>query len=114
MTEQVVREIELEINQARDMIKRKEMLDRLYANSDFQEVIGKGYFEQEAIRLVHLKGDPAMQAEKDQTAILKEMDGIGSLKGYFSAVVYQAQMAVDAIEERQNFLTEMASEEEGE
>lgn len=106
-----VQEIEIEIEQAREMIKRKDALDRLCKNADFQLVIQKGYFEDEAVRLVHLKGAPAMRDADNQAAIIKEMDGIGSLKGYFSAIIYQAGIAADAIEERENLLTEIAEED---
>lgn len=106
-----VQEIEIEIEQAREMIKRKEALDRLYKNPDFQLVIQKGYFEDEAVRLVHLKGAPAMRDPENQAAIIKEMDGIGSLKGYFSAIIHTAANAQAAIEEREALLLEM--EEEG-
>jgi hypothetical protein len=105
-----VREIELEIDKAREFVKRGEALERLYANPDFQEIIGKGYFTDEAVRLVHLKGDPNMQSPEMQAGVIKEMDGISSLSGYFRALQYQAQAAREAIQEGQEFLDEARQE----
>jgi hypothetical protein len=106
-----IHEIELDIEQARTFVRRGEALERLYANPDFQEIIGTGYFTDEAVRLVHLKSDPNMQSPEMQAGILKEMDGIGSLTGYFRALRYQADMAQESIREGNKFMEEVRNEE---
>lgn len=99
MQHDVIQEIELHMDEAKSAIAKADALERLFSNPDFKEVIVDGYFEKEAIRLVHLKGDPSMQDETRQANLIKEMDGIGSLKGYISAVFRQAEMAQRSIED---------------
>jgi hypothetical protein len=110
MSRNVIEEIELNIKEARKVVELGASLERLYSNRDFKKVILEGYFEQEAIRLVQLKADPAMQDEKSQQAIWKLMDAIGRLNQYFRMVIQQADMAKSAIEsdeaEKESLLAE--------
>jgi hypothetical protein len=107
-------EIELEITQAQELVRLGEALERLYANADFQAIIGKGYFQDEAIRLVHLKGDPtpSNQTPEMQASIVKEIDAIASLAWYFRKVLAQAQGAREAIQESEEFLEEIRNGED--
>lgn len=107
MTTDAIHEIELSITQAQEFIRRAEALERLYKNPDFQEIVVKGYFEREPIRLVHLKSDPNMQAPDRQAGIIKEMDGIGSLRGYFQVIFMQGNQAQEAISESEEALEEI-------
>lgn len=111
MTADAIQEIELSISQAREFIQRADALKRLYNNPDFQEILVKGYFEREPIRLVHLKSDPHMQTPEQQAGIIKEMDGVGSLRGYFQVIFMQAQHAIDAISESEEVLEEIRNGE---
>lgn len=106
-----IEEIELNIEQAREFITKAEKLDQLMEHPLFQELVLDGYCRDEAVRLVHLKGDPNMQDEKRQAAIIKDIDGIGSLKGFFSKVYQQAGMAENAIAADEEALEELRAEE---
>jgi hypothetical protein len=90
-------EIELNIQQARKIVEQGNALERLRSNSDFKKVISTGYFEEEAIRLVHLKSDQNMQDAERQKAILSQIDAIGSLNQYFQTLFHRASLATKAI-----------------
>ena len=86
MIEHQVEQIELNIQQAKQLVEMGDVLDRLTQNPDFTRVIDEGYLKNEAVRLVHLKAAPSMQSDEAQQAITKEIDGIGALLGYFRAI----------------------------
>ena len=94
---ETIQAIESNINEAKKIADVGDCLERLRLNRDFKKVIMEGYFEKEAIRLVHLKADPKMQSPDSQKSILAQMDAIGSLNQYFYAVFAQAQIARKAI-----------------
>lgn len=93
-----VKQVEHSIQRGKEAVELASTLDALLVNSYFKKVILEGYFEQEAIRLVHLKSDPAMESAASQASILKQMDAIGSLKQYFTTVQHQGSLAQKAIE----------------
>lgn len=107
---ETVRAIEANIAEAKKIVETGDALERLRSNRDFKRVIMEGYFEKEAIRLVHLKADPAMQSPDMQKSIIAQMDAIGSLNMFFTTVFQQASIARKAIvsdeETRDEILTE--------
>jgi hypothetical protein len=103
--------IELNITQARELVERGEALNRLLDNREFKELILDGYLKKEAIRLVHLKAEPAMQTPTHQANILREMDGIGSLTGYFRQIERVAESALSAIADGEEAIEEIRLEE---
>lgn len=105
-----VQEIEQSIEQAAVMVKFGLAVERLRTNRDFKAVITEGYFEQEAIRLVHLKADPSMQSAESQASIVKQMDAIGALSEFLRTKIYLAGMAKRSIETDQEALEELMSE----
>lgn len=94
---ETIQAIDANINEAKKIADVGESLERLRLNRDFKKVIMEGYFEKEAIRLVHLKADPNMQTPDHQKSIIAQMDAIGSLNQYFHAVYQQANIARKAI-----------------
>lgn len=103
-------QIESSIKHAKRTVDLGSALERLFDNRDFKQVITEGYFNQEAVRLVHLKSDPNMQSPDTQKAIISQMDSIGYLNQYFSTVLALASMAsksIDADEQtREDLLAE--------
>lgn len=92
-----VQQIEQNIKDSQVLVDMGDALVRLRNNRDFQKVIQKGYFEEEAIRLVMAKADPSMQSLESQKSIVSQIDAIGSLASYFQTVIYKAQQAAKAI-----------------
>lgn len=93
-------------------LKRLEALNRLRNNKDFKDIVMEGYFKEEAIRLVHLKSDPASQTNDKQTAILRDIDAIGTLASYFNTIVIIGDRAQKSIEESNQTLYDIAKEED--
>jgi len=103
-------QIELSIEEARKLISLGDSLERLRSNRDFKKLINDGYFDQEAIRLVHLKSDPNMQSADSQKAIISQMDSIGSFKQFLQTVAFKSNMAAKAIEADEQTREELLAE----
>ena len=88
----------------------KPLFFNLSKNRDFNDVIDKGYFEEEASRLVLLKADPNLQKPEDQASIIRSIDAIGHFRQYLSTVVSMGRMMekslMDDMETRQELLVE--------
>lgn len=106
-----VQAIEENIRQAKAIAGKGDALERLRQNRDFKAVILDGYFKEEAIRLVHLKADPSMQSPDMQKSIIAQMDAIGSLNQYFTAVNQQSSIARKAIAADEETRDEILAEE---
>lgn len=98
MTQDTIQEIEQNIRECKEIVELNVMLERLKANRDFKKLILEGYFRDEAVRLVHLKADPAMQTPQRQAAITLQIDAIGAVSSYLHTVAYNAQLATKGIE----------------
>lgn len=105
--------LEMTEENARECIAAADALDRLSSNPDFRKVIVEGYFKDEAVRLVHLKGSPGAQDEKNQADILRSIDAIGSLRGYFGALQQQREWALSALEDAREERERLEDEEGG-
>ena len=93
------------------MAELGDALARLRGNRDFKKVILEGFFEQEAVRLVHLKADSNMQSPESQKSILTQLDAIGTLAQYLRTVDMRANLAKKSIEYDEQTLEEIAAEE---
>ena len=102
--------LESSIKQSQDDIQFGQALERLRSNRDFNTVINKGYFEAEAIRLVHLKADPKMQTEQHQVDILKQMDSIGALNQFMQTKLHIARLALRSLEADKETRDELLAE----
>ena len=90
--------IEKSIQQAKICIEAGNALKKLKDNREFNAIVLKGYFEDEAIRLVHLKADPNMQKQSMQEDIIKQIDAIGAFGNYMTTVLFRADMSLKSIE----------------
>lgn len=106
-----IQELEENIQRAKAHVEFGSTVERLLSNRDFKKVISEGYFEQEAIRLVHLKADPNMQSTAQQESIVKQMDAIGSLKQYLRVKCRVAEQAVHSIAADEETRDELLAEE---
>ena len=110
-TQYEIKQLESGIKQAKEVAELGNSLERLQSNRDFKRVIGEGYFEQESIRLVHLKADANMQTVELQQSIVRQMDAIGALKVYFRVLMQRSGMALRTIEEDEETLNELLNGE---
>ena len=114
MSEHIIKELEDNISRAKEMVATGKSIDRLRNNPDFKEVILKGYFEKEAIRLVHLKADPNMQSPERQSSIVSQMDAIGALSSFLNTSLVMAERASNAITEDTQTIAELMNGENDE
>ena len=104
-------ELEANIKQAKEVISLANALDRLYRNQDFKKVFLNGYFEKEAVRLVHAK---AALNDKDKVAhksIIRQIDAIGNLSKYLSDIIASAELAKKAIDADEQTRDELLNED---
>ncbi len=105
-----INSIERSVKDARKAKDLGVSLERLMKNRDFLAVIKTGYFTDEAVRLVHLRGDTLYQTPDRQAAILKEIDSIASLNQYLTVIRMLADQAEKAIADGEAVLEEMREE----
>lgn len=106
-----VAEIEVSMQQAKQTIAMADALERLHHNADFKQIILEGYFKDEAVRLVHIKGDPNLQDPVKQASIVRDMDAIASLRLFFGTIYQRADWARSAMDAGQEALDEIRNEE---
>lgn len=106
-----IKAIESNIKQAKALVELGTALDRLRSNSDFKKIVGEGYFEAEAVRLVHLKADSNMQTAAYQESIVKQMDAIGAFSQFLMTLAHRARMAEGAVSSDEETLNELLAEE---
>jgi hypothetical protein len=111
MSNETLQAIEQSIRAGKEVMEFGNSLARLRTNKDFKAVILTGYFEQEAIRLVHLKADPSMQSVDMQRSIISQMDAIGALSQYFNTALHKSSLASKSVTYDQETLEEMAAAE---
>lgn len=111
MSKEQIQQIEDSIKENRKVVELGDALVRLTNNRDFKKVILEGYFEKEAVRLVHLKASSEMQSEARQKAIISDIDSIGAFHEYLRTLEYQANMARKAIGTDEEMLAEIQAEE---
>lgn len=104
-------QVELSIKQAEDIKSLGAALNRLSNNRDFKRIIHNEYFKEEASRLVLLLADPQCQDEAAQKEIHKQINAIGSFRGFLAKVQQQGAMADEAIREGNEVLEEIRAEQ---
>jgi len=98
------------IKQAKQLIELGDALNRLRGNRDFKKIVLEGYFENEAIRLVHLRSDPNMQSADRQKAINVQLDSVGTFAQYLQTIAIQAAMASRGLDADEQTRAELIEE----
>ena len=94
-----IEQLELNIKDAKHVIKLKKSLDALRKNKDFDLVILDEYFIGEASRLVQQKSAVHAQTPERQMFIDHGIVGLGSLQQFFAkidAMYNEAQRSLEA------------------
>lgn len=112
MSEYQVEQLQLSIKAAQDRIGLAQSLERLKKNRDFHAVISQGYLIDEALRLVYLKADDAMQTPARQEQITKQIDGLGTFSAYLSTIEFLGRQALRTIEADEETLEAIRNGEE--
>lgn len=104
-------ELEASTKQAQEHVDLASSLERLMNNRDFKKIVLNGYFEKEAIRLVHAKCSNENQTVDKQASIIMQIDAIGCLSKYLSDIMFKASIAVKTIEANDTTRDEIISED---
>lgn len=110
-TQEKIEAIELNIHHAKAIVNRGKALQRLTADRDFKEIILDGYLNQEAVRLVHARSNPALQDAESLKLLNQGMDGIAALLQYFRTLEHNAMLAEKAIEADEEERDELLQED---
>jgi hypothetical protein len=110
--EQIEQQIEISIDQAKEIIERKEKMERLLQNPDFKAVFSEGYFRDEAARLVSLLSDPEMRDQQKHEDLVNDMRGISSMQLYILNVRRLGVQMEQALKAHEEALEEIRTEEE--
>jgi hypothetical protein len=101
MSDEDIKTLELTIIQAREKVALLQSMERLSTNKDFIALVLKGYFEDEAIRLVMAKSASGMESKDNQKAVTKCIDAIGSFGMYLHKTKQEGKMAEMALVDAQ-------------
>jgi len=96
-TAQDLEMIDLQIDEAKRKVERKNMLKRLEQNPDFKNLIEKGFLESHAVRQVLLKAHPGMQNEATQKILDQQITAIGGFKQFLIGVYSEGMNAEAAL-----------------
>ncbi len=104
-------DLDRHIKDSQTLIAVGQAVERLKESKDFRAIISVGYFEKEAIRLVHLKADPNMQTPERQSNILSAMDAIGNLAHYLDGLLREAEIAKKQLQSAEEYREELLNNE---
>lgn len=107
MSSETIEALDRNIKQSQATVELGAAVDRLRSNKDFKKIVVEGYFEKEAIRLVHLKADPAMQSAASQQSIVQQMDAIGAFSQFLDMALRHADQARKQIDADEAFRDEL-------
>lgn len=97
---------------AREAIAMKEALKRLSGNEDFKKVITKGFFNEEAERVVGAKADAAMKMNAVGMEMINDViTSIGGLRQYFIKIQHMGHEGVMALSDLATAQTEILQEQ---
>jgi|APSaa5957512535_1039671.scaffolds.fasta_scaffold04515_8 putative N-acetylmannosamine-6-phosphate epimerase len=106
--DQAIQEIEVGIEEAKEIIALRDSLDKLRSNPDFKKVINKAYFQDEAVRLVMAKSSPMEEAQLAN--IDKMMYGIGSLAQFLDTILRNGDAMEQSVKESEQAREEILRE----
>jgi len=102
-------QVEIQIEVANTMRKLRDNAIKLMDNKLFKDVIGEGYFKEEAARLVMAKS--ASLAPEHEKLIDNMIYGVGALNNYLDAIVERGRQMDAAIGEHEETRDEILAEE---
>ena len=87
-----IKELEQEIEQAEDLVSRRNMALKLFENREFRKLIMEEFLTSEAARLVQLSADPSLTHDQRADA-LAMAQATGHVKRYLSMTVQMGAVA---------------------
>lgn len=93
MNNKYIQELDASIASAKETIELGTALERLFSNKDFKKVVLNGYFKDEAVRLVHLRGEPTNQSFEALSSLDNKIMAISSFSIYLKNIQKEAELA---------------------
>lgn len=106
-----VAKLERELDKIQEAVARKELAERLMANSDFRELILKYFCTEECARYVQVSTDPLIGATERADA-LNMAQAAGHLKRFLQLVVQIGNISEGNREDCEAALAEARAEED--
>jgi hypothetical protein len=94
--EKALEQIEVSIEQAKEIVEDRDALLRLMDNKDFKRILQEKYMKEEAVRLVLLKG--ASLTPEQQVQVDKMINGIAALDGFLRTIMIEGEQMEESIE----------------
>jgi hypothetical protein len=104
-----VAQIELSLEHAKELVAFRDAIKKLTSNREFKKIFIEGYFKDEAIRLVGLSADPAV--EKHHAEIQEQIKAISYAQQFLRNAQTKGDIAAASIEEHELALEEARFEE---
>ncbi len=108
--EQQIKQVELQIEEAKKRIDLMKALRRLTENKDYIKVIDDNYLREEPIRLTYLRADGNFLSDESQDTLMKSIDAIAYFRQYLAAVMQLGMAAANAVEEDERTREELFDE----
>lgn len=105
-----IQEIEVTIKELKEVVERKNAVNRLLGNRDFKKLIMEGYFKDEAARLVGLLGEQAAAQYREE--IIRSMDGIAQFKAHLRTVRQIGEAAASELAHHEQALEDLRNEDQ--
>lgn len=106
-----ISQLEISIEQARNMVALRDAVVKLSTNREFKKVFIEDYFKAEAIRLVDLSADPII-TEDQKADVLVSMHGISVLKQYLRRLTQMGDIAEQEIKDAREEIDHIREEED--
>jgi hypothetical protein len=111
MNQSEIRNIDIEIEDAKAAIRKLDMLKRLQKNDDFRGLVEEGYFKEEASNVILAKAVPHLREEKHQKVFDNRIIAIGEFRQWLSEVYTHGEIAQKALRDAEEVRAEIAGEE---
>ena len=108
--EEELKSIELDITVAQGKVRKADLLEKLYKDPAFKELIAEGFLKDYAVRIVHLKAHPNANEVVRASCDVK-IDAIGALNSYFQAIFVEGQAADIALGQAEQAREEIEAED---
>lgn len=101
-----VKQIEVTIEQCKEVVERGKTLERLLNHPDFESLIMKDYMERESHRLTLLLADPSCETPQARDNVVRDLSAIAQLNAYFRTVRTAGDVAHRSLVEHEELLQE--------
>lgn len=106
-----LKQIELEVAEAKQEIALADALTRLNKNRDFKLLIREGFLVQQAAKAAQMLADRDMAHPAAQKGLYDRLIAVGQVSLYLDSIEHTGNMAVKTLRESENTRDEIMAEE---